>query len=362
VKDRRKQPVETKDGQTERPTLKTIAYMTGLGVTTVSRALKNAPDISQATRERVQLIARQIGYRPNRAGVRLRTGKTNVIALVLNTQEEIMGLTSHIIFGISERLRDTPYHLVVTPYSHANDPMDPIRYIVETGSADGVIFSRTQRDDPRVRYLRAQGFPFASHGRTKMGIEHPYHDFDNDAFAFQAVAALAARGRKRLALVTPPPSLTYHDYMVEGFQRGVIRHGLASVPLLGADVDSSLKQTRETMGKLMAMPGRPDGIVCGSGSAAIAVIAGCEDLGLELGRDYDIAAKQFLDVLQWMRPGIIAYHEDIRLAGSALADAVIGAIEGRPVSELQSLSLPAPYDPRQTEKSAVPVLASSRTA
>ena len=51
-----------------RPTLKTIAYMTGLGVTTVSRALNDAPDIGQATKERVRLVARQIGYRPTGPG------------------------------------------------------------------------------------------------------------------------------------------------------------------------------------------------------------------------------------------------------------------------------------------------------
>ena len=66
--------------------------MTGLGVTTVSRALKDAPEIGEETRRRVQLVARQVGYRPNRAGVRLRTGKTNVISLVLNTDEQIMRL------------------------------------------------------------------------------------------------------------------------------------------------------------------------------------------------------------------------------------------------------------------------------
>src|SRR5688572_4568701 len=49
----------------DRPTLKTIAYITGLGVTTVSRALNDAPDIGQATKERVRLVAKQIGYRPN---------------------------------------------------------------------------------------------------------------------------------------------------------------------------------------------------------------------------------------------------------------------------------------------------------
>ena len=80
-----------------RPTLKTIAFMTGLGITTVSRALKDAPDISHETKERVRLVASQIGYQPNRAGVRLRTGKTNVISLVLSLEEEIMGLTSPVM-------------------------------------------------------------------------------------------------------------------------------------------------------------------------------------------------------------------------------------------------------------------------
>ena len=59
--------------------------------------------------------------------------------------------------------------------------MEPVRYVVETGSADGIIISRTQPDDPRVRYMLERGFPFATHGRTEMGIDHPFHDFDNHA-------------------------------------------------------------------------------------------------------------------------------------------------------------------------------------
>ena len=142
-------------------------------MTTVSKALKDAPDIGEETKRRVRLVADQIGYRPNRAGVRLRTGKTNVIALVLTAQEPVMGLTTHLVRGISEVLSATPYHLILTPYSDSADPMEPVRYIVETGSADGIVFSRTQPDDPRVRYLHERAFPFATHGRTDMGIVHP---------------------------------------------------------------------------------------------------------------------------------------------------------------------------------------------
>ena len=177
-----------------RPTLKTIAFMTGLAVTTVSRALKDAPDIGEETRRRVQLVARQVGYRPNRAGVRLRTGKTNVISLILDTEEQVMGFVSDMIYGISGHLAQTPYHLIVTPYSRNNDPLEPVRYVVDTGSADGIIISRTQPNDPRVRYMIEHGMPFATHGRTAMGIEHAYHDFDNAAFALAAVRRLRRSG------------------------------------------------------------------------------------------------------------------------------------------------------------------------
>ena len=192
-----------------RPTLKTIAFMTGLGVTTVSRALKDAPEIGEETRRRVQLVARQVGYRPNRAGVRLRTGKTNVISLILDTDEQVMGFVSDMIYGISGHLAQTPYHLIVTPYSRNNDPMEPVRYVVETGSADGIVISRTQPDDKRVRYMLDRGIPFATPGRTDMAVRHPFHDFDNHAFALEAVRR-DPLGRRRLALLAPPSALSYH--------------------------------------------------------------------------------------------------------------------------------------------------------
>lgn len=325
----------------ERPTLKTIAFMAGLGVTTVSRALKDAPEIGQATKNRVQLIAKQIGYRPNRAGVRLRTGKTNVISLVLNAQSEIMGLTSNMVYGISEVLSETPYHLTVTPYSVENDPMQPIRYIVETGSADGIIMSRTEPDDARVRYLTEHGIPFATHGRTEMGIEHPFHDFDNESFAYLAVKSLAERGRRKIAMLAgPSPSVTYYHHLDRGFSRAVEELGVRAVSFSGVDVDTSLASIRDRLVDVMSGPNRPDGIVCCSGSAAIAIVAGIEAAGLHIGENVDLASKQSTDVLKWFRPQIIVFNEDVRHAGRELARAVLRRIEGADPQALQTLSYP----------------------
>jgi LacI family transcriptional regulator len=323
----------------ERPTLKTIAFMTGLGITTVSRALKDAPDIGAETKERVRMVASQLGYQPNRAGVRLRTGKTNVIALVLSIDEEIMGFSSQLVFGISEVLTGTPYHIVVTPHSHSKDPMLPVRYILETGSADGVIISRIEPDDPRVRLLSERNMPFATHGRTDAGLTHPFHDFDNEAFAHQAVEKLVARGRKRIALLQPPSKLTYYTHTRIGFQTGLHDYGAEEVPLR-VTIDTPLDEIRNAVETMMRSSNAPDGIVCLAGSAAIAVNAGIEAAGKRLGHDVDMASKESAPILNWIRPEIITAYEDVRHAGREMAKAVIARIDGVEPELLQSVSRP----------------------
>ncbi|MGB8315994.1 MAG: LacI family transcriptional regulator [Aestuariivirga sp.] len=320
----------------ERPTLKTIAFMTGLGVSTVSQALKDGPDISRATKQRVQLVAKQIGYRPNRAGVRLRTGKTNVIALVLNTKEEGMGLVSEMVYGISEALTGTSYHLVVTPYS-LSDPMEPIRYIVETGSADGIILSRTQPDDPRVRYLAEHAMPFATHGRTDMDVVHPFHDFDNQAFAFEAVKRIVEKGNRKVALIGPPPGLMFQKHTRAGFEMGLREFGLQEHWISDIDIDSPTLDIMAKGFELGQQKDRPGGIVCSAAITAIALSAGLIRAGLKIGQDIDVVTKQSTQLMELLRPEIIFIHEDFRAAGRDLARSVMAWIDGADPAGLQSV-------------------------
>ncbi|RYG95011.1 MAG: LacI family transcriptional regulator, partial [Alphaproteobacteria bacterium] len=68
----------------KRATLKTISEITGLSLSTVSLSLRGGASLKEETRRKVAEAAALVGYIPDRAGVRLRTGKTNVIALVLD--------------------------------------------------------------------------------------------------------------------------------------------------------------------------------------------------------------------------------------------------------------------------------------
>ncbi len=143
----------------EKPTLKTIARLSGLAVATVSRALGDAPDISADTKVKVRKIADDIGYVPNRAGVRLRTGRTNVISLILPVETNMMNHQARLQTTIAQELRGTQFHLNITPLFDDEDPMKPVRNVVENGLADGIIINSTRADDERVRYMMDRKFP-----------------------------------------------------------------------------------------------------------------------------------------------------------------------------------------------------------
>jgi LacI family transcriptional regulator len=332
--------------RSKKPTLKTIATALGLGVTTVSRALHDDVKIGAATRRAVQDMARELGYHPSRAGLRLRTGKTNVLSLVLDTEEQMGSFLSQIIFGITAGLEGTPYHLIVTPYSKHGDPIAPIRQLVETEAVDGIIISRIEPEDLRVKYMIEQGMHFVTHGRTQMGVEHPFVDFDNHAFAKIAVERLAGLGRKRLALLAPPAGLSFHDHTRQGFNVAIAEHGLVDVPIQGISNDSSIEQIRLAVRNLMQQSPAPDGLinssggVSGTGGAILAIQSGLRDAGAVIGRDVDIVTKQLFANLPVFGDEFYVVHEDIRETGCSLAEALLGSIDGKPVSELQTLFVP----------------------
>lgn len=322
----------------KKPTLKTIAYMTGLGISTVSKALNDAPDVKKSTRERVRLIAEEIGYVPDRAGQRLRTGKTNVISLVLNTQEEVTNMTNEFIFGITQALKSTTYSLVLSPYTDDDDPMTPIRKVVETHSADGIILSRIEVSDKRVAYLHESGIPYMTHGRSEMGIEHAYFDFDCAAFCFDAVTQLAELGATRIGLLAPSPVYTFGRHMLEGFNRGLLETRLAHVPVASAHLYSSIQSIAEQVSRVLEEKNRPDGFVCGSVSAAFGVVGGIERAGFVVGEDVNIVAKQSpVNLLKWLGQQIYSVEEDFSEAGFCIANSLVTIIAGASIKDHQTV-------------------------
>ncbi len=323
-----------------KPTLRTIAEMTGFAITTISRALNNAPELSDETRIRVQKIAAEIGYVPDRTALRLKTGRTNVIALMLDPHDEILGFGQSMVSGLTAALAGTSYHLVITPSARSAKPIDPILYVLRNKAADGVIFSRTEPDDDRVKLLMEENFPFVSHGRTAFPSPHPYVDYDNYAFAHHAVMRLKAKGCRKVTIILPPMRYSFGYHLRDGFMKAVAEAGLEWEILTGATLDNTADEIRQAIIRRMAEPDAPDGFVCTGDAAALSVMAGLTDAGRRIGDDVQVVAKQTSGIFSLIRPKVDAIFEDTALAGQQMGELLLRRIQGEAAEDLQILHEP----------------------
>lgn len=323
-----------------KPTLRTIAEMTGLAITTISRALNNAPELSDETRQRVQKIAAEIGYVPDRTALRLKTGRTHVISLILDPHDEILGFGQSMVSGITAALRGTPYHLVITANFRNATPLDPIRYLLRNKAADGVIFSRTEPDDDRVKLLLEENFPFVSHGRTMSPVPHPFVDYDNTAFAHHAVMRLKAKGCHKVTIILPPMRFSFGHHLSDGFLAAVSEAGVDWEILSGATLDNTPDEIRLAVMRRLGGKAPPDGFVCTGDASALAVMAGITDAGLTIGRDVQVVAKQTSSIFSQVRPKVDAIFEDTALAGQQMGELLLRRIRGEPAEALQVLHQP----------------------
>ncbi|MBJ6985791.1 MULTISPECIES: LacI family transcriptional regulator [unclassified Devosia] len=325
-----------------RVTLKTIAEMTGLSLSTVSLSLRDGSKLKQETRDKVAEAAKALGYVPDRAGVRLRTGKTNVIALVLDSAEDSIDFARQMIQGIGQGIRGTRYHLTVIPEFERSNSDETIRYVLENRTADGVIITHTRPRDRRVQMMMDANFPFVSHGRTEFYAPHPYHDFDSHSFTVMAVERLVAKGCRCIRLAMGDDRTTYFHTVQTAFLQATAKAGVEAFvheSLMGR----SPNETRAIGSALAKECKTPFGIICDSEMRTIALVGGMQEAGAVMGRDFHVVYKQTSGILPAFFPNMDSLREDVFSAGQELTRILLERINGEKPSQLQTLASPQPH-------------------
>jgi len=323
-----------------RPTLRTVAAEAGVAVTTVSRALADDPRIAEATRKRIAEVAKRLGYVPNRAAQRLRTGRTKVISLLLNPRHEFLSFTSEFLGGMSEGLVGTGYAINITADRLSSDRMEVIRHIRRHSLADAIVFTRTECFDDRVRYLLEHDFPFVTHGRTDFTTPHPFVDFDNEAFVRMAIERLVQKGRRHICIVMPNERYTFGQHLRFGARQAATAFGVNLTIPGDIDLDSEPDEVAARLRSLHAAPDAPDGYVCVGEVMALITLAYLGDMGLTPGEQVDVVAKRASPISNHFRPRIETIDEDLRATGLAMAKVLLDRISGAPMEKMQVLLKP----------------------
>lgn len=328
-----------------RPTIKTLAEMTGFSIATISKALHDSPVVTAETKALVRKAAEQVGYMANQRGMSLRTGLTYQIAVLMPVSQgagsEWEGVDyAQILSGISQGLVGSAYRISVHIVRDDGESLETVRRIVEQGLADGLIFSGILARDARIDYLVARGFPFATMGRCRSPLAYAHVDIDSDWAAEAATARLIAGGHRRIALINPEPKFAYALDRIDGFRRAIEGAGLPGCDDLIAAGDMTARFGKESVLRLRQGVDPPTGFVCVNESTALGALAGLRELGLMVGEEASVIAYDDINASGYFAPPLTTFYQPVEVLGRQLGAFLLRRLAGEDVAQLTQIYRP----------------------
>ncbi len=310
--------------------IRDLARHLNVSISTVSRALAGRSGVGAETRERILKAAARFNYSPNLSGRNLRKGRTHAIAFMFQPHpgdhqygEPIfmpflrglqIGLTRHACELIS--VMDDP-----------GDDLDRLRRIVESRWVDAIVLAWTHRRDPRIEYLAKVGFPFATFGRSESGGKsYAAIDFDFVRAGRDSVTRLAGLGHRRVATVTPTPSLNFAHLFRQGYREAIKRHGLVVDPAFVAIGEVNEQGGYSATEQLMRGPNRPTAIIYNNDAMALGGYKALADLSLSPGRDVAVMVVVSTAFSDYLSPALTGFTINPEAVGERLADLLMMSI------------------------------------
>lgn len=207
-------------------TIKDIARILGISPSTVSRALKDHPDISKATKDQVNNLAVEMNYRPNPIALSLRNRRSNVIGVVI--PEIVHYFFSSVISGIEKVAKEHGYSVM---FSQSGENYEKEVEVCETflhSIIDGILISVSKETDDYSHLLKLneEGIPVVFFDRMIEEFESDRVLINDYEGAFQATEYLIVEGRRRIVHFSGPQNRLIGKNRLKGYIEAHKKNGV----------------------------------------------------------------------------------------------------------------------------------------
>ncbi|WP_375195217.1 LacI family DNA-binding transcriptional regulator [Sphingobium sp.] len=322
----------------EKPTSFDIAMLAGVSQPTVSRALRGDRTVSEATRKRIEAIARQLNYTVDKNASSLRRGKSNTLALLFF--EDLLPGESYInpfflsmLGPILQTCAKRGYDLLTSFQQLSTDWHVDYE---DSRKADGIIllgYGDYETYRARLEQLVAQGTNFVRWGSMDEHALGMTIGCDNRQGGRDAGRHLIGRGCRNIAFLGDASS-RYPEFRdrYAGLAEAMKEAGLPVDLGLHVDALSSEQSGHEAASRLMARDVPFDAIFAGSDLIAIGAMRALDEAGLSVPGDVALVGFDDIPAASLTRPPLTTIAQDYLHAGEVLVDALIGQIDRKPVT------------------------------
>lgn len=270
-------------------TIKDIARELGISPSTVSRALKDHPDISPETKKAVNQLATKLNYQPNTVALNLRQSKTNTIGVII--PEIVHFFFSTIISGIEDVAYRAGYNVILAQSneSQAREVTD-IKALFNS-RVDGMLISvsRETTDFEHIESILAKGVPIVFFDRVYNNPQLSKVIVDDFAGAKEATRHLIEQGCKRIAHIEGPPNLDISTQRLEGYKAALTEHGMEiDEDLITVCPSATIDEGKEVTKRLISIKKRPDAIFASNDPTAMGAMLAVKEMGFKIPNDIAI--------------------------------------------------------------------------
>lgn len=314
------------------PTIKDVAQRAGVSTATVSYVLNDSAPVRPETRERVLEAARELGYRASSIARSLQAQRSHLVGYSWHytPPDQPNPILDRFLHSLGQAAAKRGYHLLAFPVQTNEDELAAYEGFIRSQRVDGFVLSGTNFDDPRIAYLREQGFPFVAFGRANPEWDFPWVDVDGVAGLRQATAHLLALGHERIAFLGWAGRSAAGDWRRRGYEEALRAAGLPLDPAWQFSVVQSYEEGYRIGQQLLAAPPamRPTALVCVSDVLAIGAMNGALDAGATIPGDLAITGFDDVPLAQYLRPGLTSLRQPITEVGEAMMLMLLRIVNG----------------------------------
>jgi LacI family transcriptional regulator len=314
----------------------------GLAVSTVSKALNDRTDVSEATKQRVLEAAKELGFSPDPAGRRLRRQASETIGFVLSPPQTHFAhpFFLDLLMGIDHGLAKTPFQLVIVTARTLETELESFRRLVELQRVDAVMFGRTRRDDARIHYLQERSVPFVALGRSETGDPFPFVDIDRTVAGRNGTARFIGLGHRRIGLLGTPGYLMMSHYLQKGYHAALKAAGLPFDPDLLVETDMSEEGGLRGARQILASKNPPTAIMCGHDLIATGAMQAIRETGRRPGSDVAIIGCDNHPLGPYLSPPLTTFSAPTFDAGHRMVELLLAFMDDRSPEGLQEIWSP----------------------
>jgi len=262
-------------------TITDIARILGISASTVSRALKNHPDISEDTKVAVNELAVRLKYQPNAVALSLRQSRSYTIGVII--PEIVHYFFSSVISGIEDVAYDAGFTVMMCQSNEKYDREVANARMLLAHRVDGVLvsISKETTDFSHLTMLQDGNIPLVFFDRIVPEIVADQVIIDDEEAAYKATKHLILKGRKRIAHFAGPANLLIGRDRKNGYIRALREAGLPFDPDLIIEADS-FEKAHIAVNNLLESGSLPDGIFTTNDLTAIGAIQSLKRKGISI--------------------------------------------------------------------------------